>query len=452
MSIKNVEMPNLGESVTEASVTMWLVNPGDKVSRYDPLMEVVSDKVTTEVPSDMDGVVKELLVELDTDVPIGTPVMSIEVEGGASEEESKSEEPKEAPKEEPTTAAPGPAEKPTISAKAEAPKAKGAGAARYSPAVMRLAQEKNIDLTEVEGTGKDGRITRKDIMNYEPAKHVEKEMPVAVEPKEGPTKVSAEGKPVDEPTPSAPVSSKPKPSGEPIQAQHRDEVVPATGIRKAIAKKMVQSTTEIPHAWVMVEADVTNIVKLRNQTKETFKTQEGISLSYFPFFVKAVVQALKKNPKMNTSWDNGNIIYHKDINLSIAVTTEDNLFVPVIHNADRYSLAGLAKEINRLASDVRSGHLKSEDMQGGTFTVNNTGTLGSVQSMGIINHPQAAILQVESINKRLVPTEDGGFKTADMINLCLSIDHRILDGMQAGNFLKDVKENLKRFSTDSDLY
>jgi 2-oxoisovalerate dehydrogenase E2 component (dihydrolipoyl transacylase) len=215
---------------------------------------------------------------------------------------------------------------------------------------------------------------------------------------------------------------------------------------------MVQSVTEIPHAWIMVEADVTNIVNLRNSVKDDFKKQEGISLSFFPFFAKAVVQAMKKNPKINTSWQDGNIIYHKDINLSIAVTTDENLFVPVIKQADNLSLAGLTKEINRLATDVRKGTLSNADMQGGTFTLNNTGSLGSVQSMGIINHPQAAILQVESINKRIVPTKDGGFKTADMVNLCLSIDHRILDGQQAGQFLRDIKENLARFSSDSDIY
>lgn len=446
MSIKYVEMPNLGESVTEASVSMWIVNPGDKVNRYDPLMEVVSDKVTTEVPSDLEGVVKEFLVESDTDVPIGTQIMTIEVEDGDSSntDETNTEEVKVS----------------TLSNEAkETPKVetnnkKEANAARYSPAVMRLAQEKNIDLSEVDGTGRDGRITRKDILNYEPAKHIEKEMPINVEPKEGPVNVDRDGEPVTQSKTAETIgkgNAVEQANGE-NEISKRDTVVAADGVRKAIAKKMVQSTTEIPHAWVMVEADVTNIVKLRNKTKDEFKSQEGISLSYFPFFVKAVVQALKKNPKLNSSWDNGNIIYHKDINLSIAVTTDESLFVPVIHNADQYSLAGIAKEINRLASSVRNGKLTSQDMQNGTFTVNNTGTLGSVQSMGIINHPQAAILQVETINKRLVPTEDGGFKTADLINLCLSIDHRILDGMQAGKFLKDVKENLMRFSNESDLY
>ncbi|MBO0419808.1 2-oxo acid dehydrogenase subunit E2 [Vagococcus fluvialis] len=431
MAIKEVLLPHLGESVTEASVVGWLVQPGDKVKRYQPLMEVVSDKVTTEVPSDFEGVIKETFVELDTDYPIGTLLMTIEVEG-ADEAPAPAapavEEKVEAPAA-PVAAAP---------VKAAAPaKPAGAAAGRFSPAVLKLAGEKGIDLSLVTGTGKEGRITRKDILNFVPG-----ETPVAAP--------AVEAAPVAETPVAAPKAAAPAPA--PVFASGNDEVVPADGVRKAIAKKMVQSVTEIPHAWIMVEADVTNIVNLRNSVKDDFKKQEGISLSFFPFFAKAVVQAMKKNPKINTSWQDGNIVYHKDINLSIAVTTDENLFVPVIKQADNLSLAGLTKEINRLATDVRKGTLSNADMQGGTFTLNNTGSLGSVQSMGIINHPQAAILQVESINKRIVPTKDGGFKTADMVNLCLSIDHRILDGQQAGQFLRDIKENLARFSSDSDIY
>ena len=214
---------------------------------------------------------------------------------------------------------------------------------------------------------------------------------------------------------------------------------------------MVQSVNEIPHAWLMVEADVTNLAQLRNSLKDEFKQQEGLSLSFFPF-CQSSHSSVKEKSKINTSWDDGSIIYHKDVNLSIAVTTDEHLYVPVIQQADNYSIAGLAKEINRLAQEVRQGTLASKEMQGGTFTLNNTGTLGSVQSMGIINHPQAAILQVESINKRLVPTADGGFKVADMVNLCLSIDHRILDGQQAGKFLRDVKDNLAKYNADTDIY
>lgn len=432
MATKEIKMPHLGESVTEAAIVQWLVKPGDSVKRYDPLMEVVSDKVTTEVPSDFDGVVKEFLISLDTDVPIGTAVMTLETEETTEKTEVATLAPvKEASAEqaqEHETAE-------TTSTATSHQKNNG----RYSPAVLKIAQEKKIDLTQVTGTGRDGRITRKDVTNFTPtqARTPEKTVSPGTSPSisEEPVASQNESAATASPTETSP-----------------DKIVSADPVRKAIAKKMVQSVNEIPHAWLMVEADVTNLVQLRNSLKDEFKQQEGLSLSFFPFFAKAVIQALKKNPKINTSWDDGSIIYHKDVNLSIAVTTDEHLYVPVIQQADNYSIAGLAKEINRLAQEVRQGTLASKEMQGGTFTLNNTGTLGSVQSMGIINHPQAAILQVESINKRLVPTADGGFKVADMVNLCLSIDHRILDGQQAGKFLRDVKDNLAKYNADTDIY
>ncbi|BDX50495.1 dihydrolipoamide acetyltransferase family protein [Enterococcus faecalis] len=432
MATKEIKMPHLGESVTEAAIVQWLVKPGDSVKRYDPLMEVVSDKVTTEVPSDFDGVVKEFLISLDTDVPIGTAVMTLETE----ETTEKTEEATLAPVKE--ASAEQAQEHETVETTSTATShQKNNG--RYSPAVLKIAQEKKIDLTQVTGTGRDGRITRKDVTNFTPtqARTPEKTVSPGTSP-------SISEEPVASQNESAATAS-------PTETT-TDKIVSADPVRKAIAKKMVQSVNEIPHAWLMVEADVTNLVQLRNSLKDEFKQQEGLSLSFFPFFAKAVIQALKKNPKINTSWDDGSIIYHKDVNLSIAVTTDEHLYVPVIQQADNYSIAGLAKEINRLAQEVRQGTLASKEMQGGTFTLNNTGTLGSVQSMGIINHPQAAILQVESINKRLVPTADGGFKVADMVNLCLSIDHRILDGQQAGKFLRDVKDNLAKYNVDTDVY
>lgn len=432
MATKEIKMPHLGESVTEAAIVQWLVKPGDSVKRYDPLMEVVSDKVTTEVPSDFDGVVKEFLISLDTDVPIGTAVMTLETE----ETTEKTEEATLAPVKE--ASAEQAQEHETVETTSTATShQKNNG--RYSPAVLKIAQEKKIDLTQVTGTGRDGRITRKDVTNFTPtqARTPEKTVSPGTSP-------SISEEPVASQNESAATAS-------PTETT-TDKIVSADPVRKAIAKKMVQSVNEIPHAWLMVEADVTNLVQLRNSLKDEFKQQEGLSLSFFPFFAKAVIQALKKNQKINTSWDDGSIIYHKDVNLSIAVTTDEHLYVPVIQQADNYSIAGLAKEINRLAQEVRQGTLASKEMQGGTFTLNNTGTLGSVQSMGIINHPQAAILQVESINKRLVPTADGGFKVADMVNLCLSIDHRILDGQQAGKFLRDVKDNLAKYNADTDVY
>ena len=274
MATKESKMPHLGESVTEAAIVQWLVKPGDSVKRYDPLMEVVSDKVTTEVPSDFDGVVKEFLISLDTDVPIGTAVMTLETEETTEKTEVATLAPvKEASAEqaqEHETVA-------TTSTATSHQKNNG----RYSPAVLKIAQEKKIDLTQVTGTGRDGRITRKDVTNFTPtqARTPEKTVSPGTSP-------SISEEPVASQNESAATASPTETS--------TDKIVSADPVRKAIAKKMVQSVNEIPHAWLMVEADVTNLVQLRNSLKDEFKQQEGLSLSFFPFFAKAVIQALKQ--------------------------------------------------------------------------------------------------------------------------------------------------------------
>ena len=423
MGNKHIKMPDLGESVTEATVVEWFVKVGDTVSKYDPILEAQSDKVVTEIPSEFDGKITEILVAEGETVPIGMNLLAIQVGDDIEDLEEIPDTPKEALQEafEPEADLETEEEKPSSSAPS------GEMKARFSPAVMRIAQEKNIDLIQVEGTGRHGRITRKDVENFKPKELSQKEV-VREE------KVEKEV-----------VSNKP------LETSSRQEVVRADGVRRMIAENVTRSAQEIPHAWMMVEADVTNIVRLREQTKDTFEKEEGIPLSFFPFFVKAVAQALKKHPLLNASWDDGNIIYHKAINLSIAVATDDHLFVPVIKQADQYSIKGLSKEIKRLADAVRSGKLGADEMKGGTFTVNNTGSFGSVQSIGIINPPQVAILQVETISKKIVPTDEG-FKVADMVNLSLSIDHRLLDGLQAGRFLQEVKANLNLFQNEAQLY
>ncbi|WP_373886068.1 dihydrolipoamide acetyltransferase family protein [Cytobacillus gottheilii] len=228
-----------------------------------------------------------------------------------------------------------------------------------------------------------------------------------------------------------------------------DIEIPVTGVRKAIAANMLRSKHEAPHAWTMMEVDVTNLVEYRNTIKDEFKKKEGFNLTFFAFFVKAVSQALKEYPQMNSMWAGDKIIQKKDINISIAVATEDALFVPVIKNADEKTIKGIGREIGELAGKVRAGKLTSAEMQGGTFTVNNTGSFGSVQSMGIINYPQAAILQVESIVKRPVVMNNGMIAVRDMVNLCLSLDHRVLDGLVCGRFLQRVKEILENISKEN---
>ena len=409
-----ITMPKLGESVTEGTIENWLVKVGDHVSEYDPVCEVNTAKVTAEVPSVHDGVITEILVEEGETVDVGAPIYKIEVDGEAPAAEKTDSNTSEPEREEPVK-----------SAKPAMPKQQGAR--RLSPVVMRLIGEHNINIDELEGSGFNGRITKKDVEKYladGPVKQAEPVQQTAEKPE-----------PVQAPKAKSSVQS--------------GESIKVSGVRKEIAKHMVQSKTEIPHAWLMMEVDATNMVNLRNKHKAAFKEKEGYNLTFFSFFVKAVSEVLKDYPILNSSWDGDTITVHDDINLSIAVANEDKLFVPVIKNADERSLTGIAKSISTLANKARSNKLTGDDMAGGTFTVNNTGAFGSVQSMGIINQPQVAILQVESIVKK--PVFIGDMLAArHMVNLCLSIDHRVLDGLVAGEFLKAVKEKIENLNPDAD--
>ncbi|MFQ3542861.1 dihydrolipoamide acetyltransferase family protein [Halobacillus rhizosphaerae] len=438
MGLEKINMPQLGESVTEGTISTWLVQPGDKINKYDPIAEVMTDKVNAEVPSSFTGVIKDLVASEGDTIAVGDLMCHIEVEGGGAASPSEpTSEPKEKAQQE-TAGKEQSKEKPESSAAKQS--GNKANKKRYSPAVMTLAQDHEIDLNQVDGSGRGGRITRKDI---------EKIIESGDIPKAGQNQPTEQAVVDEQPAqsanqaPAAPQTSVPN-----VQAGEGDKEIPVTGVRKAIASNMVKSTSEIPHAWMMVEVDVTNLVNLRNAKKTQFKENEGYSLTYFAFFVKAVAQALKEYPQLNSSWAGDKIIQRKAINLNIAVAKEDQLFVPVIRDADEKSIKGIAKDITELAGKARQGKLTSKDMEGGTFTVNNTGSFGSVQSMGVINHPQAAILQVESIVKKPV-YQNGMFGPRDMVNLCLSLDHRVLDGLVAGNFLARVKEILEKMSEET---
>jgi 2-oxoisovalerate dehydrogenase E2 component (dihydrolipoyl transacylase) len=426
MAIEQIKMPQLGESVTEGTISKWLVSVGDKVNKYDPLAEVMTDKVNAEVPSSFTGVIKELIAGEGDTLAVGEIICTIETEGGNTQE---------------TTVA-GIAQKETASPAAAVSHVDQGNKARYSPAVLKISQEHGIDLTQVSGTGGGGRITRKDLLKLIESGNI----PVAgqtVETTKQPA-TQATKQEMAQPVSSQPVSTPAPIVNIPFAAG--DIEIPVTGIRKAIAANMLRSKHEAPHAWTMIEVDATNLVEYRNSLKGEFKKKEGFNLTFFAFFVKAVAQALKEFPQINSMWAGEKIIQKKDINISIAVATEDALYVPVIKQADEKTIKGIAREISELAVKVRTGKLKSEDMQGGTFTVNNTGSFGSVQSMGIINYPQAAILQVESIVKRPVVMNNGMIAVRDMVNLCMSLDHRVLDGLVCGRFLQRVKEILENTS------
>jgi 2-oxoisovalerate dehydrogenase E2 component (dihydrolipoyl transacylase) len=424
---EKILMPQLGESVTEGTISKWLVKAGDKVNKYDPICEVNTDKVNAEVPSAFSGTVSEIVVQEWQTVEVGTLICYIATEGErdlhantivnepVKHEESVSVSDKEGMKK------------------------------RFSPAVLKLAQEHNIDLSAITGTGSGSRITRKDIQEFIEGK--KQETATAVKQLEQVESVTIS-------TPSAvkefQKDQKPLPSIE-IPIAQQDQILPVTAIRKTIAERMKQSKHEAPHAWTMVECDITNLVKYRNQIKDEFKQKEGFNLTFMPFFIKAVVEGLKEFPILNSQWGGDKIIIKKGIHISIAVATDDALYVPVIKDADQKSVFGLAKAVDDLVRKCKTGKLTIDDMSGGTFTLNNTGSFGSILSTPIINQPQAAILSVEAITKR--PTVvDNMIAIRDMVNLCLSLDHRVLDGLVAGRFLQYVKQKLEGMDTNTKLY
>lgn len=420
MGIETITMPQLGESVTEGTLSKWLVRPGDTVNKYDPIAEVMTDKVNAEIPSSFSGKITELMISEDDTVSVGVPICTIEVHQVNKGHEEK---PSEAIAENSNTL----------------DHQSSAKSARYSPAVLRLSQEHNIDLSRVSGTGAGGRITRKDVLK------IIESVPI----QDNKITASVLSNEKDKVKTSSTTTLPRSPATE--QQRHmnaNDKEIPISAVRKTIAANMIRSKQEVPHAWMMVEADVTKLVAYRNREKTAFTKKEGFNLTYFAFFVKAVAQVLKEYPQLNATWAGDKIIEKSDIHLSIAVAVEDSLFVPVIKNADEKTIKGIAREISEFAEKAKNGKLKTEDMHGGTLTVNNTGTFGSIQSYGIINYPQAAILQIESIVKRPVII-DGMIAVRDMVNLCLSLDHRVLDGLICGRFLARLKEVLENVDKET---
>ncbi|HDJ1607880.1 TPA: 2-oxo acid dehydrogenase subunit E2 [Staphylococcus aureus] len=418
-----ITMPKLGESVHEGTIEQWLVSVGDHIDEYEPLCEVITDKVTAEVPSTISGTITEILVEAGQTVAIDTIICKIETADEKTNETTEEIQAKVDEHTQKSTKKASSTVEQTSTAKQNQPRNNG----RFSPVVFKLASEHDIDLSQVVGSGFEGRVTKKDLMSV-----IENGGITAQSDKQ----VQTQSTSVD------------TSSNQSSEDNSENSTIPVNGVRKAIAQNMVNSVTEIPHAWMMIEVDATNLVNTRNHYKNNFKNKEGYNLTFFAFFVKAVADALKAYPLLNSSWQGNEILLHKDINISIAVADENKLYVPVIKHADKKSIKGIAREINTLATKARNKQLTTEDMQGGTFTVNNTGTFGSVSSMGIINHPQAAILQVESIVKKPVVINDM-IAIRSMVNLCISIDHRILDGLQTGKFMNHIKQRIEQYTLEN---
>ncbi len=455
-------MPKLGESVTEGTVARWLKREGERVEQFDALAEIVTDKVMAEIPADCTGILQSILVPENETVAVGT-LLAVIVEDAAGAEhaaETSRDQAQmaEGEAEPPDTMllAADPAEKPDpadpdnsrrgaqqTAQQAVAPDAGQsigtaiAARARHSPVVSRLAVEHGVDLARIAGTGIGGRITRKDVL-----RHIEQAATEKWPPGTGDDRQAAEKE-----------ERWPVVSGQaPAEQSPREEWIPVTPLRRTIARRMVQSKREAPHAWMMIEADVTGMHRLREREKAAFKLREGVDLTYFPFFLKVAADALRQHPLLNAVWAEDRILLKRDIHLSIAVATDETLAVPVIHHADRLSVAGLSLAAHDLARRARTGKLAVSDVEGGTFTVNNTGAFRSILSQPIINAPQAAILSVETIVKRPVVRTDDSIAIRHMVNLCLSIDHRVLDGLAAGRFMQAVKERLEAIGEQTSLY
>ena len=408
-----IELPHVGESVTEAIIGKWLKQVGDRVEKYDPLVEVVTDKVTMEVPSPEDGLLICIMAQEGETVPMGSIIASMDVDNEEAQIGPGSPIPS-TPRQSQIIDRTGILVKdmaPVGPTGSDGPpqtipdKSTQTVRTHFSPAVIRLAAEQNVDLSLVSGTGINGRITQKDVREY--------------------------------------INSNTAPEEASATVDSNEERVLLTPVRRLIADNMAKSAREIPEAWTVVSVDVTRLVRIREREKGEFEKREGVSLTYLPFMLSTVANALKENPLLNSTWDGDAIVLKHHINIGVAIATQKGLVVPVIHNADTMDIASLAKVIDDLTTRARRGKLAVNDMQGGTFTVNNTGSLGSVIGKAIINYPQAAILNTESIVKKPTVINDA-IEIRSMMNLCLTFDHRVMDGAEAGTFINGVKERLEK--------
>jgi len=502
--VAKVTMPQLGESVAEGTIGKWLKQPGDHVAKYEPLLEVITDKVNAEVPSPFEGTLTEILVEEGATVPNNAEIAVIETAdaeptNGSSPAKADVTAAASAPaaptasaSAESAPAAPSPAygpagsderpaaetgssataaEEPRATAQAAPPERAavpmaavssadaaeaGNADARMTPAVRRLLREHGLTAAQIVGSGGGGRITREDVIDYVEAARTGK--PVGAQG--GPSTAAAAAQPAASagsaaPAPSraggratAPASSIAFPDG-------ADEVlVPMTQMRKGISAQMTRALA-VPHAYVSMEVDATNLVRLRESSKRDFQAREGVSLSYVPFVVKASVEALRRHPEFNANWTDDGLLAKRHVNVGVAVAVDDGLIVPVVRDVDLLSIAGLNRAIADVAARARSGKLRLDDFGGGTFTVDNTGWLGSNLTMPIINVPEVAILTMEAITKRAVVIETpagDSIAIRPVMNMVLGIDHRANDGAGGAAFLRTVKDWLEAVGPETALF
>ena len=506
-----VTMPQLGESVAEGTIGKWLKQPGDSVAKYEPLLEVITDKVNAEVPSPFEGVLKEILAEEGATVPNNAEIAIIETSDEAAgtaapdaaapaaaatpeqpaetatDKEIAPSEPAAGPAgsdESPGPAAPEPAAETADAAQPAADAAQPAAAAatpaapaatapvpaappttgdadaRMTPAVRRLLREHDLSPAQIAGTGHGGRITRDDVLAVVESIRTGGAAPAPAAPAaQGEPAAQAPAAPAAQATP-APQAQPAAPSGRPGGAQIEfpagaDEVlVPLTQMRKGIAAQMTRAL-QAPHAYVQMEIDATRLVAFRERAKKEYQAKEGSSLSYVPFVVKASAEALKRNPTFNATWTEQGLLAKRRINIGVAVAVDDGLIVPVIRDADTLSIHGLNVAINDVANRARINKLRLDDFGGGTFTVDNTGYLGTNLVMPILNVPEVGIVTMEAITKRpvVVSTPDGDvIAVRPIMNMVLGVDHRANDGAGGAALLRDIKTWLEAIGPETPVY
>ena len=496
-----VTMPQLGESVAEGTIGKWLKKPGDHVAKYEPLLEVITDKVNAEVPSPVEGTLTAILAEEGATVPNNAEIAEIETadEAGAGSNGASAAAaapapvsaaastsappvpPAQAPVGAPASApaAFGPAgsdERPGQASQAESPERAAAvgtatlpgdADARMTPAVRRLLREHGLTAAMIIGTGGGGRITRDDVSNYVETQRTGSSVggqvvggaaatptgPAATPTSPAATPARAAATPTSASGPSAGAATSPVASIT-FPAEADEVLVPMTQMRKGIAAQMTRALT-IPHAYVQMEVDASGLVKLRELAKREYQAANGVSLSFVPFVVKAAVEALRRNPTFNANWTDGGLLAKRRINIGVAVAVDDGLIVPVVRDADQLSIHGINQAIADVAARARANKLRLDDFGGGTFTIDNTGWLGSNLTMPIINAPEVGILTMEAITKRAVvrETAEGDvIAIRPVMNIVLGLDHRANDGAGGAALLRDIKAWLEGVGPDTAIY
>jgi 2-oxoglutarate dehydrogenase E2 component (dihydrolipoamide succinyltransferase) len=442
--VTTIQMPQLGETIVEGTILKWLKAEGEAVQRDEPLFEISTDKVDTEVPSPVAGTVTKLLVAEGTTVPVGTDVMEIDDGSDAGSAVAAAAPPAGSPQPE---AAPVVAPAAPAAASAEAPEVpdRGPRSQILSPIVRRLARERGVDLGTVAGTGDGGRITKADVLAAAgSAAAPAATTTVAPVPSVGPAAAVVISTPTPTPTPVAPALS-------PAVAGAGEDVQPISHIRKAIATHMLASVNQTARAWTMVEVNVERLVRLRSAAKDGFLQTYGVKLTYLPMVTRATVDALHEYPLVNSRLDGESIVTPRFVNMGIAVSYDDGLIVPVIKGVDAMNTVGIARAIADLADRARSHHLQPDEVQGATFTITNPGPYGSLVSVPIINQPNAGILSLDAIQKRPVVVEEDAIAVRHMVYISMSWDHRLIDGELATRFLARVKHNLETWDFAEDL-